>query len=232
MTRVFITGDIHGSLDISKLNTKRFPEQKNLTKDDIVIIAGDFGFPWVVGEDREDAYWLNWLNRKPFTTVYIDGNHENFDAIKTYPETIFRGAACHQLRPSVYHVKRGEILSTPHHQILCMGGAISTDKIYRKNHISWWSEEEPSYEEWQHAFKNLKHADIIISHDGPTSFIDKLNINTPTSVNRSFEIMLENIQVNDIPVKKWFIGHHHIDKEFKINDIDTYFIYNDIIELD
>ena len=43
---VYVTGDTHGDIDWSKLNTTHFPEQKDLTEDDLVIIAGDFGGLW------------------------------------------------------------------------------------------------------------------------------------------------------------------------------------------
>jgi predicted phosphodiesterase len=40
---IYITGDTHGSHDISKLNTTNFPQQKQLDKEDYLIITGDFG---------------------------------------------------------------------------------------------------------------------------------------------------------------------------------------------
>ena len=38
---LFITGDCHG--DYSKFNKKCFPEQKELTREDFVLVCGDFG---------------------------------------------------------------------------------------------------------------------------------------------------------------------------------------------
>ena len=43
---IYITGDTHIPLDISKLNTTNFPEQKDMTKNDYLIILGDFGLYW------------------------------------------------------------------------------------------------------------------------------------------------------------------------------------------
>ena len=43
---MYITGDTHIPIDIKKLSAKKFPEQKNLTKKDYVIICGDFGGVW------------------------------------------------------------------------------------------------------------------------------------------------------------------------------------------
>ena len=39
---IYITGDTHGDW-MSRLNVHVFPEQKEMTKDDTVIICGDFG---------------------------------------------------------------------------------------------------------------------------------------------------------------------------------------------
>ena len=38
---IYITGDCHG--DFKRFNKKNFPEQLEMTKDDFVIIWGDFG---------------------------------------------------------------------------------------------------------------------------------------------------------------------------------------------
>ncbi len=72
---IYITGDIHG--DASRLSTDIFPEQNEMTKEDYMIILGDFGLVWDYrGENKNEKYWLDWLENKPFTTLFIDGNHE------------------------------------------------------------------------------------------------------------------------------------------------------------
>ena len=38
---IFVTGDCHS--EFQKFSTAAFPEQREMTKDDIVIICGDFG---------------------------------------------------------------------------------------------------------------------------------------------------------------------------------------------
>ena len=85
MSRIFITGDTHGSYDIQKLARKNFPEGKTLTKDDYVIICGDFGCVWGGELAGSDRWWQNWLDEQPWTTLWVDGNHENHDLLKTYP---------------------------------------------------------------------------------------------------------------------------------------------------
>lgn len=39
MTRIFLTGDTHNSTDIKKLNIENFKEQKDLTKNDYLIVT-------------------------------------------------------------------------------------------------------------------------------------------------------------------------------------------------
>ena len=53
MSRIFVTGDTHGDYDIAKLNTHNFPVQRELTKEDYLIIAGDFGCVWYGGKNIE-----------------------------------------------------------------------------------------------------------------------------------------------------------------------------------
>ena len=87
---IYITGDCHG--DYRRFSAKRFPEQKEMTKDDCVIICGDFGF-W--SYDKEQLWWRKWLEEKPFTTLWVDGNHENFDLLASCRRSVARreGAA-------------------------------------------------------------------------------------------------------------------------------------------
>lgn len=69
-----MVGDTHGEW-IRRLNTDSFPDQKKLTKEDHVLILGDFGI-W--DNSKAENYNLDWLEDKPFTTLFISGNHENY----------------------------------------------------------------------------------------------------------------------------------------------------------
>ena len=41
---IYVTGDCHGNF--RRFQSEYFPEQANMTKDDTVIITGDFGGVW------------------------------------------------------------------------------------------------------------------------------------------------------------------------------------------
>ena len=54
---VYVTGDVHGGADMQKLRDWDFGD--NLTNDDYLIVAGDFGFPWdFSAEECADIAWL------------------------------------------------------------------------------------------------------------------------------------------------------------------------------
>jgi hypothetical protein len=108
MSKVYVTGDTHGSLDYNKLelfsNNNCF-----LTKSDYVIILGDFGFIWDNYESKTEKIWKKWFDNKPWTTLFIDGNHENFDRLKNIPITNMLNGLVGIITDSIFHLKRGEI---------------------------------------------------------------------------------------------------------------------------
>ena len=69
MGRIYVTGDIHSEPD--RFNTENFPEQKEMTRDDYVIICGDFGLVWSEDwESKRETWWLDWLENKTYTTLF------------------------------------------------------------------------------------------------------------------------------------------------------------------
>jgi hypothetical protein len=83
---IYLTGDTHG--DLSRLTSANWPKGKSLSKRDYLIILGDFGVLWNPKEDSSSKYWLNWLSKKPWTTLFLDGNHENFDLVDNFSAAI------------------------------------------------------------------------------------------------------------------------------------------------
>ena len=166
---IYVTGDCHGNF--ARFEQKHFSEQANMTKDDAVIIAGDFGGVWF-GDSRDDET-LDWLERLPFTLAFVCGNHENYDALERYPVAEWHGGKVHRIRPHVLHLMRGQIFELEGSRFFTMGGAKSHDTNHRINHISWWRQELPSDEEYSEALQNLERynwqVDYIITHCAPTS---------------------------------------------------------------
>ena len=210
---IYVTGDTHGSINISKLNSKNFPQGKNLTKDDYVIVCGDFGLVWA--DNGEDYYWRDWLNKKPWTTLFIDGNHENFDLLYQFPVKNKWGGKTHQINDSIYHLCRGQVFEIDNKKILTMGGADSHDKQFKAEYISWWPQEMPNYMEYEDAMYNLVQnnwkVDYILTHCAPLSIHKEVILNYKPDV---LTLFLEQLLL-EVSYKKWYCGHYHIDKDFK-----------------
>lgn len=123
---IYVTGDIHGSN--RRFYTRLFPEQKKMTKDDYMIICGDFGLVWDwVGESAGEQFALDELNERNFTTLFVDGNHENFNRLNAYPVTKWHGGKVHMIRPSVMHLMRGQVFDICGKKCFTFGGARSHD---------------------------------------------------------------------------------------------------------
>lgn len=230
---IYITGDCHS--DFRRFHKKIFTEQKQMTKDDFVIVCGDFGGVWNKGgESKEEKNKLDWLEARPFTTLFVCGNHENFDRLYEYPVEEWHGGKVHKIRPSVIHLMRGQVYDIEGAKFFTFGGASSHDigggilelddpnfrlkkrrldregSLYRVNHLSWWKEELPSEEEMEAGRKNLElngnKVDFIVTHCC-ASGIQKI-LGGSGYEEDILTDYLEEIRQNT-EYTKWFFGHYH-----------------------
>lgn len=229
---IFVTGDTHCFNDVEKLDRMHFPMQDKLTKDDYMIIAGDFGGVWFGDEQDERA--LSFYEELPFTILFVAGNHENHRALSRYPVEEWNGGSIHRIRDHVIHLMDGNVFTIEDKTIFVMGGATSVDKAYRKEGESWWPEEEPSEETLEFAMENLarydNEVDYIITHTCPeiikTEFLFKSEFykEYESRVEQFLDIVLDNVRC-----KKWYLGHIHIDLD--IREFNMKIIFNDIERL-
>lgn len=247
---IYITGDYHS--DFTRFSMDNFPIQTEMTKDDYVIICGDFGGVWTFeNESEQEKYGLDWLNKKNFTTLFVDGNHENFTRLYNYPEKKWHGGKVHKIRDSVLHLMRGEIFEIDNKKIFAFGGASSHDiqdgilnlneeeKIYnirkrgayfRIRNFSWWDLELPTNEEMENGIKNLEKVnykvDYIISHCCPTSI--QTLIGGPGFKRDILTEYLQQIS-EKCKFKKWYFGHYHDYRQ--VNSQYT-LLYENIVPLE
>ena len=185
---IYATGDTHGNFQ--RFAPEHFPEQAGMTKEDYMIICGDFGGVWDGG--KKEGRNLDWLEDLPFTTLFISGNHENFDLLRKYPTEEWNGGKIQRIRPHVIHLMRGQVFDLQGYSFFTMGGARSHDiedgvlnpkapdfeeqywtlrrmgGRFRVNHQSWWKQELPSkteYEEARHSLEGIHYEmDYVITH--------------------------------------------------------------------
>ena len=246
---IFITGDTHG--DFRRFKKEVFYEQAELTKRDYVICCGDLGGIW--DGSAEEQGQLDWLENRPFTTLFVSGNHENFDLLAKYPTEEWHGGTVQRIRPSVIHLMRGQVYDIQGKTFFTMGGASSHDiqdgilepddplfkkkcrqldargAMYRVNHLSWWKEELPSKEEYQTARANLDRTgwavDYIITHCCPSSVQDAFSggFYRKDALTEFFDEVDQRCKF-----KYWFFGHYHEDMVVKKKYV---MLYEQIIRL-
>lgn len=228
---IYVTGDIHADIDIGKLSSKNFPEGKNLTKKDYVIICGDFGLVW--NESSREMYWRQWLNDKPWTTLWCDGNHENYDLLydsHKYPVSKWNGGKAQFITPDIIHLMRGQVFTLDGYKFFVMGGASSHDREHRIEGRSWWPQELPSDSEYSEGIENIVKndykVDFVITHCASDFTTGQI---CPWYVHDKLTNFLEVIVEGNLEYKHWFMGHYHINKQM---DLKHTVLYDKIVKLE
>ena len=252
---IYLTGDTHGNF--IRLHEDSFYEQKEMTKDDYLIIAGDFGGIWAQEEHNGEKMELDWLESLTFTTLFVDGNHENFNRLNNYPVKEWHGGKVHEIRPSVLHLMRGEVFEIDGKKFFTFGGASSHDiqdgildpddfcdeydfrrtynkwwnegKVFRVKGLSWWPEELPSKDEMQNGLNNLE------KHNWKVDFVVTHSpsasiialLGSGLYEQDILTRYLEEIRVK-LDYKRWIAGHMHVCQQVNANDI---LLYEQIIRI-
>ena len=214
---IFLTGDTHGALEIGKLSLDNFPAGAALSRKDMVVILGDFGLLWSDPPAEEERKWLARLEEFPWTTLFLDGNHENFHLLGALPTEERFGSPVGVVSPHVLHLRRGYVYSLEGKRYFVFGGARSVDRKQRIPEISWWPGELPSAEELRRALDSLQaenwSVDYIFTHTAPTHILRALDLykfleGDPVSA------FLDEIY-REVSYSKWFCGHLHRNLGFQ-----------------
>lgn len=237
MNRVFICGDTHGTLDIGKIEQLKMKEE--LDYGDYLIVCGDCGVVW----DKETLFeHTKYFENIGCNILFIDGNHENFDMLNEYPVEVWNGGKIHKISEHIYHLLRGQVFEILGKRFLTLGGADSSDKEWRTEHISWWSNERITYDDINEAKQNLEKVnykvDYVITHTPPTKTLNEFvkiltqcgedipyylkHKITPTKSSYMLDFVVKEVKYNF-----WFCGHLHIDE--KINK--TRILYADVVKV-
>lgn len=213
---ILITGDIHGRLDIDTLSAMKF-NKRNMSRDDYVIVCGDFGLIWDANLSPASAYelTLDWLSEQPYTLLFVDGNHENHDRLAAYPVSEWHGGHVHMIRENVIHLMRGEMFDIDGFLFLALGGAYSVDANTRTPGVSWWKNEIPDDAERDSIIANIEkygwYCDYVIAHDCPADIVYTLNLRAGTEYRADeYEVWLQWI-ADRLTFEHWFFGHYHDD---------------------
>ena len=212
---IYFVSDLHGNI-----NLKGFQEYLSTTKDDdLLIILGDICLNF---EDTEE----NRIFTKSFLAAdkkiaFIDGNHENFAYINSFPEVEWNGGTVGRLTDNIVFLKRGNVYNIQGKTFFVFGGCKSSSKW--KEMGLWYPGEEASEEEVKLAYENIKKHnfkfDYILTHKY------EQNTQAPTMSIKLLELT-EYIEKN-VCYDKWYCGHSHVNK--KMDEKHTV-IYDELTE--
>lgn len=247
---IYITGDTHG--EFRRFGKKKIKSmQLDFTEKDYVIVCGDFGMCW--SKDRTFEYNCKVFKDKPFTLLWVQGNHENYDMIREFSlEEWHGGKVRHIVRDKVILLERGQIFEIEGKTFFTFGGAAShdiqggvldrNDPDYMKKRRraiekelpfrilgeSWWKEEIPSEEEMQEGMINLEkngnRVDYIITHCASTGIQNVISGFEQDILTEYFEQIEKKVEY-----RQWYFGHYH--DNLKIDDKHT-LLYTSIVPLE
>lgn len=224
---IYVTGDTHGTRDCRKLRKDSWPDGQRLTRDDYLIICGDFGGLW--DGDTRDRELLSWYESQPWTTLWVDGNHENHNLIDSMSTTTRFGGRVHvePAYPHVIHLMRGEVYdlpATPSETVraFVMGGAPSIDLAWRTEGVNWWAREMPDDEEYYTATENLRACDwavdYVFTHEVPEDALDdalewsEAAWEDEPEENELMEFLQDvDNHLDKDRLRMWYAGHYHVD---------------------
>lgn len=212
-----ITGDTHGA-EIRFTNPDE-SYNRLLGVEDYLIVTGDFGY--ISNGGYSENQFLKFMAEDlPYTILFIDGNHENFDLLDKYPITDWNGGKVQVIRnnrldtPKIIHLMRGQVYEIESKKIFTFGGGYSFDRKNRTKGFNWFSQEMPTDLEKEEGIRNLESndwkVDYIITHAAPEETMQRYE--TDYIKEQSLNSYLEFIRVKT-DYKRWYMGHLHFDKD-------------------
>lgn len=206
---MFILSDVHGE--------KGLMEPFILSQEKYCFQLGDFGFIWKHNDWKYNKFLNHFERDYPDKIIFtVLGNHENYDSIEKMPVKVIMGAKCRVIRKNVFAIERGEIITCENKNILCIGGADSTDIAWRIPTVSWWYQEQITYKDVEKCFTNLEKCDkidYVLSHSMPAFYSERVFGFLAGESNLQLEkIFIKMKDLNKAPAE-WLGGHYHENSE-------------------
>lgn len=167
--KVLVAGDIHG--DSYNWEHTFFPTAQRVGAKAILQV-GDFGY-WPQFEEGQDYidYVIEYSAKLKLPVVWLDGNHENFDALEAIGA--YDADEPFQMGDYLWYLPRGYAWRWAGRKLLALGGAYSVDKKslldqekYRGHRTLWWPQETIAEYQLDRALMAGK-IDVLCCHDAP-----------------------------------------------------------------
>lgn len=203
-SRIAIAGDWHADTDYA-VGAIEHAARRDAT---VLLHLGDFGYNFT---DHFLDSLDRALDRCGIVLGFIDGNHENFDRLYSWPVD---ADGLRQLREHVVHLPRGFRWQWAGTRCLALGGAYSIDRFLRKPGRSWWAQECVTARQARDA-GIAGTVDVMFCHDCPAG------ITVPGASRDRFGFPAQELQRSELyrvrlrsvvdavrPARLWH-GHFH-----------------------
>ena len=213
--KVYLISDIHGDRDFAGLNDYLGMAGEN----DLLIILGDvfFGF----GEGERAREYTEWFSSLDKNIAFIDGNHENYEYIASFPEEEWCGGKVRRISPTIVYLERGEIYDIKGKSVFTFGGCRSSKKWHDEGLA--YPGEDPTPSEVAYAKARLAErenkVDFVLTH--------KHERGIDPTVSEALLDLTAHIEEN-VQFKRWFYGHWHCERD---EDERHRIIYKELREL-
>lgn len=207
---IYITGDMHA--DESRLSKSRLHMMK---KGDTLIVCGDFGFVWD-NSAKEQAFRKK-IEKRDYTICFVDGTHENFSLLNSFPVVEWNGGLAHKIQSNIYHLMRGQMYTIEGKKVFTMGGGESSDfDLLGIEKTDNDRAAVPTDREMLDGVNRMEQngftCDYIITHEPPAKIKEFLMLreNTPLHIT-ALSAYFDELQ-SQCDYKCWFFGSMHTDK--------------------
>ena len=198
---IYLISDIHGELNFKGL----IQYVENASEKDLLLILGDVCMEF---EDTEEnrAFTEFFLSIKKNIAI-VDGNHENFEFIKSFPEEDWCGGRVNRLTPHIVRLQRGNVFEIEGKSFFVFGGCKSGKRWHEMG--LYHPGDEPTESEIRLAYENLKKHnfafDYILTH--------KYEETPPHGTFCPELAELTTYIEKNVTYKYWYSGHWHTDKD-------------------
>lgn len=207
---IYFTGDTHGEQErLSKYALRK------LSPEDTLIVCGDFGYIW--DDSVREQKFLDRLAHLKCNICFVDGTHENFALLDTYPLVRYCGGKAHRIRHNVFHLMRGQIFELEGKTLFTLGGGEPPESLMQEDEDLQISRPEvPTKQEMLEAVENLQrcayHVNYIVTHEPPASIRDFMAVESYSQREMSaLGAFLDELS-KTAKFDKWYFGSLHTDK--------------------
>lgn len=213
MSKILIAGDWHGNHVWAK-KIIQVAEAEEINK---IIQVGDFGvWPGKAGQEYLEIL-SRALVKRGIKLYFVPGNHEDYNQIDEWNRSLPKNEDGHiEIQKNLFYAGKVNAWTWEGKRFASVGGAVSIDRSWRKENMSWWSQEQLTALEETQA-KDLGKVDYLFSHDAPQDV--PLSYLKKDEDSQAHRYTMTKIGLAIRP-NLWFHGHYHRHMEYKFYHAD------------